>query len=285
MFTGTININGYMLDLSTPKVMGILNLTPDSFFEDSRMQTEKQVAQRVKQMLAEGADILDVGAYSSRPGADNVSAEEEMRRLREGLTVLRKEAPDAIVSVDTFRADVARMCIEEYGVAIVNDISGGEMDNQMFATIARARVPYIIMHMQGTPQDMQEAPHYENVLKEVMLSMANKVEKLHEMLVNDIIIDPGFGFGKTLAHNFELMAHLDEFEVFELPVLVGVSRKSMIYKTLGISPQEALNGSTVLHTIALNKGANILRVHDVKEAVQAIKLWQSVRQYEYKNDK
>jgi len=285
MFTGTININGYMLDLSTPKVMGILNLTPDSFFEDSRMQTEKQVAQRVKQMLAEGADILDVGAYSSRPGADNVSAEEEMRRLREGLTVLRKEAPDAIVSVDTFRADVARMCIEEYGVAIVNDISGGEMDNQMFATIARARVPYIIMHMQGTPQDMQEAPHYENVLKEVMLSMANKVEKLHEMLVNDIIIDPGFGFGKTLAHNFELMAHLDEFEVFELPVLVGVSRKSMIYKTLGISPQEALNGSTVLHTIALNKGANILRVHDVKEAVQAIKLWQSVRQYEFKNDK
>jgi len=285
MFTGTININGYMLDLSTPKVMGILNLTPDSFFEDSRMQTEKQVAQRVKQMLAEGADILDVGAYSSRPGADNVSAEEEMRRLREGLTVLRKEAPDAIVSVDTFRADVARMCIEEYGVAIVNDISGGEMDNQMFATIARARVPYIIMHMQGTPQDMQEAPHYENVLKEVMLSMANKVEKLHEMLVNDIIIDPGFGFGKTLAHNFELMAHLDEFEVFELPVLVGVSRKSMIYKTLGISPQEALNGSTVLHTIALNKGANILRVHDVKEAVQAIKLWQSVRQYEFKNNK
>jgi len=285
MFTGTININGYMLDLSTPKVIGILNLTPDSFFEDSRMQTEKQVAQRVKQMLAEGADILDVGAYSSRPGADNVSAEEEMRRLREGLTVLRKEAPDAIVSVDTFRADVARMCIEEYGVAIVNDISGGEMDNQMFATIARARVPYIIMHMQGTPQDMQEAPHYENVLKEVMLSMANKVEKLHEMLVNDIIIDPGFGFGKTLAHNFELMAHLDEFEVFELPVLVGVSRKSMIYKTLGISPQEALNGSTVLHTIALNKGANILRVHDVKEAVQAIKLWQSVRQYEFKNDK
>jgi dihydropteroate synthase len=285
MFTGTININGYMLDLSTPKVMGILNLTPDSFFEDSRMQTEKQVAQRVKQMLAEGADILDVGAYSSRPGADNVSAEEEMRRLREGLTVIRKEAPDAIVSVDTFRADVARMCIEEYGVAIVNDISGGEMDNQMFATIARARVPYIIMHMQGTPQDMQEAPHYENVLKEVMLSMANKVEKLHEMLVNDIIIDPGFGFGKTLAHNFELMAHLDEFEVFELPVLVGVSRKSMIYKTLGISPQEALNGSTVLHTIALNKGANILRVHDVKEAVQAIKLWQSVRQYEFMNDK
>lgn len=285
MFTGTININGYMLDLSTPKVMGILNLTPDSFFEDSRMQTEKQVAQRVKQMLAEGADILDVGAYSSRPGADNVSAEEEMRRLREGLTVLRKEAPDAIVSVDTFRADVARMCIEEYGVAIVNDISGGEMDNQMFATIARARVPYIIMHMQGTPQDMQQAPHYENVLKEVMLSMANKVEKLHEMLVNDIIIDPGFGFGKTLAHNFELMAHLDEFEVLELPILVGVSRKSMIYKTLGISPQEALNGSTVLHTIALNKGANILRVHDVKEAVQAIKLWQSVRQYEYKNDK
>ena len=284
MFTGTINVNGQLLDLATPKVMAILNLTPDSFFEGSRMQTAKQVAQRVTQMLAEGADFLDVGAYSSRPWADNVPLEEEMRRLREGLTVLRKEAPDAIVSVDTFRADIARMCIEEFGVAMVNDISGGELDNQMFDTIARARVPYIIMHMQGTPQNMQQAPHYENVLKEVMLHLAEKVEKLHEMKVNDIILDPGFGFGKTLTHNFELLAHLNEFDIFQLPILVGISRKSMVYKTLGITPQEALNGTTALHTIALSKGANILRVHDVKEAVETIKLWQAVNKHEFNQD-
>ena len=284
MFTGTINVNGQLLDLSTPKVMGIVNLTPDSFFEGSRAQTAEQVAQRVRQLLTEGADMLDVGAYSSRPGADDLPMEEEMRRLREGLTVLRKEAPDAIVSVDTFRADVARMCIEEYGVAIINDIAGGELDSNMFDTIARAHVPYIIMHMQGTPQNMQQAPHYENVLKEVMLHLAEKVRILHEMKVNDIILDPGFGFGKTLAHNFELLAHLNEFDIFQLPLLVGVSRKSMVYKTLGITPAEALNGTTVLHTIALSKGANILRVHDVKEAMEAIRLWQNVKQYEFNQD-
>lgn len=284
MFTGTINVNGQLLDLSTPKVMGIVNLTPDSFFEDSRAQTAEQVAQRVRQLLTEGADMLDMGAYSSRPGADDLPMEEEMRRLREGLTVLRKEAPDAIVSVDTFRADVAKMCIEEYGVAIINDIAGGELDSNMFDTIARAHVPYIIMHMQGTPQNMQQAPHYENVLKEVMLHLAEKVRILHEMKVNDIILDPGFGFGKTLAHNFELLAHLNEFDIFQLPLLVGVSRKSMVYKTLGITPAEALNGTTVLHTIALSKGANILRVHDVKEAVEAIRLWQNVKQYEFNQD-
>jgi len=284
MFTGTINVNGQLLDLSTPKVMGIVNLTPDSFFEDSRAQTAEQVARRVRQLLTEGADMLDVGAYSSRPGADDLPMEEEMKRLREGLAVLRKEAPDAIVSVDTFRADVAKMCIEEYGVAIINDIAGGELDSNMFDTIARAHVPYIIMHMQGTPQNMQQAPHYENVLKEVMLHLAEKVRILHEMKVNDIILDPGFGFGKTLAHNFELLAHLNEFDIFQLPLLVGVSRKSMVYKTLGITPAEALNGTTVLHTIALSKGANILRVHDVKEAVEAIRLWQNVKQYEFNQD-
>ncbi|MBQ6745557.1 MAG: dihydropteroate synthase [Bacteroidaceae bacterium] len=284
MFTGTINVNGQLLDLSTPKVMGIVNLTPDSFFEDSRAQTAEQVARRVRQLLTEGADMLDMGAYSSRPGADDLPMEEEMKRLREGLAVLRKEAPDAIVSADTFRADVAKMCIEEYGVAIINDIAGGELDSNMFDTIARAHVPYIIMHMQGTPQNMQQAPHYENVLKEVMLHLAEKVRILHEMKVNDIILDPGFGFGKTLAHNFELLAHLNEFDIFQLPLLVGVSRKSMVYKTLGITPAEALNGTTVLHTIALSKGANILRVHDVKEAVEAIRLWQNVKQYEFNQD-
>ena len=284
MFKGTININGQLMDLSIPKVMGIVNLTPDSFFEGSRAQTDVQVAERVRQLLTEGADMLDVGAYSSRPGADNLPVEEEMRRLREGLSALRKEAPDAIVSVDTFRADVAKMCIEEYGVSIINDIAGGELDSNMFATIARAHVPYIIMHMQGTPQNMQQAPHYEDVLKEVMLHLADKVKTLQDMKVNDIILDPGFGFGKTVAHNFELLAHLNEFDIFQLPLLVGVSRKSMVYKTLEITPAEALNGTTVLHTIALSKGANILRVHDVKEAVETIRLWQNVEQYEFNQD-
>lgn len=284
MFKGTININGQLLDLSTPKVMGIVNLTPDSFFEGSRVQTDMQVAERVRLLLTEGADILDVGAYSSRPGADDLPVEEEMRRLREGLSVLRKEAPNAIVSVDTFRADVAKMCIQEYGVAIINDISGGDLDSNMFSTIARAHVPYIIMHMQGTPHNMQQAPYYEDVLKEVMLHLADKVKTLQDMKVNDIILDPGFGFGKTQAHNFELLAHLNEFDIFQLPLLVGVSRKSMIYKTLGITPAEALNGTTALHTIALSKGANILRVHDVKEAVETIRLWQNVEQYEFNQD-
>lgn len=284
MFKGTINVNGQLLDLSIPKLMGIVNLTPDSFFEGSRAQTDMQVAERVRLLLTEGADILDVGAYSSRPGADDLPVEEEMRRLREGLSVLRKEAPGAIVSVDTFRADVAKMCIEEYGVAIINDISGGKLDSNMFSTVARAHVPYIIMHMQGTPQNMQQAPHYEDVLKDVMLHLADKVRILQELKVNDIILDPGFGFGKTQAHNFELLAHLNEFDIFQLPLLVGVSRKSMIYKTLDITPAEALNGTTVLHTIALSKGANILRVHDVKEAVEAIKLWQNVKKYEFNQD-
>lgn len=283
MFTGTINVNGQLLDLSTPKVMGILNLTPDSFYKDSRMLTAEQISQKVIQMLAEGADFLDVGAYSSRPGAVDLPIEEK-RRLSEGLAILRKEAPKAIVSIDTFRADVAKMCIEEFGAAMVNDISGGELDSKMFSTISCARIPYIIMHMQGTPQNMQQAPQYENVLKEVMLSFAKKVRKLHEMNVNDIIIDPGFGFGKTQAHNFELLAHLNEFDIFQLPILVGLSRKSMIYKTLDITPQDALNGTTVLHTIALSKGANILRVHDVKEAVEAIKLWQTVKNFEFNQD-
>ena len=280
MFKGTINVNGRLLDLSLPRVMGIMNLTPDSFFADSRRQTEEQVAVRVRQILAEGGDIIDVGAYSTRPGAAEVSVDEEKERLRKGLAILRQEAPDAIVSVDTFRAEVAKMCVEEFGVAMINDISGGDMDDGMFDYVARARVPYIITHMQGTPQTMQQLPHYDNLLKEIMLSFAQKVERLHQLKVNDVILDPGFGFGKTADHNFELLAQLDAFAIFELPLLVGVSRKSMIYQTLGVSPQEALNGTTVLHTLALSKGANILRVHDVKEAVEAIKLFQRVNYFE-----
>lgn len=272
-----INVNGRLLDLSTPCVMGILNVTPDSFYASSRMQTEEEIARRVEQIVSEGAGIIDIGAYSSRPNADNVSPQEEMERLRTGLTILRRIVPDAVVSVDTFRADVARMCVEEYGVAIINDIAAGEMDQDMFRTVADLNVPYIMMHMQGTPQDMQQHPHYDNLLKEVFQYFARKVQQLRDLGVKDIILDPGFGFGKTLEHNYELLAHLEEFRIFELPLLVGVSRKSMIYRLLGITPQESLNGTATLDTICLLKGADILRVHDVKEAVETVKIVEAMK--------
>lgn len=274
-----INVNGTLLNLSTPCVMGILNITPDSFYADSRMQTEKEIVQRIEQIVGEGAGIIDIGAYSSRPNAADVSAQEEMERLRMGLTILRRIAPEAVVSVDTFRADVARMCVEEFGVAIINDIAAGEMDAEMFRTVARLNVPYIMMHMQGTPQDMQQHPHYDNLLKEVFQYFARKVQQLRDLGVKDIILDPGFGFGKTVEHNYELLAHLEEFRVFELPLLAGVSRKSMIYRLLGNTPQEALNGTTVLDTICLLKGADILRVHDVREAVETVKIVEAMRKY------
>lgn len=267
-----INVNGSLLDLSTPCVMGILNVTPDSFYAGSRMQTETEIALRAKQIVDEGALIIDIGAYSSRPNAEHISPQEEMNRLRTGLEILRKTQPDAVISVDTFRADVARMCVEEYGVAIINDIAAGEMDQDMFRTVADLNVPYIMMHMQGTPQGMQQQPHYDNLLKEVFQYFARKVQQLRDLGVKDMILDPGFGFGKTVAHNYELLAHLEEFRIFELPLLVGVSRKSMIYRILGTTPQEALNGTTVLDTICLLKGANILRVHDVRQAVEAVKI-------------
>lgn len=272
-----INVNGSLLDLSQPRVMGILNVTPDSFYAGSRTQREVEIARRVKQIVSEGAAIIDIGAYSSRPNADNVSAREEMERLRMGLKILFEIQPDAVVSVDTFRADVARMCVEEYGVAIINDIAAGEMDANMFHTVAALNVPYIMMHMQGTPQSMQQHPHYDNLLKEVFLYFARKVQQLRDLGVKDIILDPGFGFGKTMEHNYELLSHLEEFRIFELPLLVGVSRKSMIYRLLDITPQEALNGTTVLDTICLLKGADILRVHDVKEAVETVRIVQAMR--------
>lgn len=272
-----INVNGRLMDLSAPRVMGILNVTPDSFYAGSRMQTEEAIAQRVRQIVDEGADMIDIGAYSSRPNADHVSQEEEMERLRMGLAVLRRVAPEAVVSVDTFRADVARMCVEEYGVAIINDIAAGEMDGKMFETVADLRVPYIMMHMQGTPQDMQQRPHYDNLLKEVFLYFAKKVQQLRDLGVKDMILDPGFGFGKALEHNYELLAHLEDFSVFELPVLVGVSRKSMIYKLLDTTPADALNGTTVIDTICLLKGADILRVHDVRQAVETVKIVEKMR--------
>lgn len=272
-----INVNGSLLDLSQPRVMGILNVTPDSFYAGSRTQTEAEIVRRVKQIVSEGAAIIDIGAYSFRPNADNVSAREEMERLRMGLKILFGIQPDAVVSVDTFRADVARMCVEEYGVAIINDIAAGEMDANMFHTVAALNVPYIMMHMQGTPQSMQQHPHYDNLLKEVFLYFARKVQQLRDLGVKDIILDPGFGFGKTMEHNYELLSHLEEFRIFELPLLVGVSRKSMIYRLLDITPQEALNGTTVLDTICLLKGADILRVHDVKEAVETVRIVQAMR--------
>ena len=267
-----INVNGRLMDLSQPRVMGILNVTPDSFFAESRKQTDEAVEAQVERMLAEGADMIDIGAYSSRPNAEHVSAEEEMARLRRGLTALRRVAPEAVVSVDTFRADVARMCVEEYGVAIINDIAAGEMDPEMFATVAQLGVPYVMMHMQGTPQNMQLNPHYDNLMKEVMTYFAEKVDRLRQMGAKDLILDPGFGFGKTLDHNYELLSHMEEFAEFGLPLLVGISRKSMIYRLLDITPQESLNGTTVLNTIALLKGAHILRVHDVKPTVEAVKI-------------
>jgi dihydropteroate synthase len=272
-----INVNGRLMDLSEPQVMGILNVTPDSFYAGSRSETEKDIVQRLHQIIDEGASIIDIGGYSSRPNAEHISVEEEMSRLRNGLEIIRKHHPDAVVSVDTFRADIAKMCVEEYGVAIINDISAGQMDETMFPTIAQLGIPYIIMHMKGTPQDMQTNPTYAHFLKEVFYYFSEKVQKLRDLGVKDIIIDPGFGFGKTLEHNYELMNHLEEFSLFELPLLVGVSRKSMIYKLLETTPEEALNGTTALHTIALLKGTNILRVHDVKEAVESIKIVQKMK--------
>lgn len=272
-----INANGKLMDLSQPQVMGILNVTPDSFYAGSRQQTEKEITRRATQILEEGASIIDIGAYSSRPNAEHISPDEEMRRLRTGLEIINRDHPGTIVSVDTFRADVARMCVEEYGAAIINDISAGAMDGQMFNTIARLGVPYIIMHMQGTPQNMQLRPYYDNLLKEIFYYFSEKVQKLRDLGVKDIILDPGFGFGKTLEHNYQLMNHLEEFRIFELPLLVGVSRKSMIYKLLGGTSDDALNGTTVLNTISLIKGANILRVHDVKAAVETIKIVQKMK--------
>ena len=267
-----MNVNGRLLDLSTPRVMGILNVTPDSFYAGSRMQTETQIATRVEQMLEEGADMIDIGAYSSRPGAADISVQEEMDRLRAGLRIVRRMHPDAIVSVDTFRAAVACMCVEEYGVAIVNDISGGEMDKDMFPTVARLGVPYVLMHMQGTPQNMQQQPHYDSLLGDIFRYFARKVQQLRDLGAKDIVLDPGFGFGKTLEHNYELLAHLEDFRIFGLPLLVGVSRKSMVYNLLGTTPAEALNGTTAVNTVCLMKGADILRVHDVRQAVEAIKI-------------
>lgn len=276
--------------LDRPVVMGILNVTPDSFYAGSRMletndetvedgsdALARRIRQRVRNILNEGGRIIDVGAYSTRPGAPDVSADEEMRRLAFGLDIIRSEAPDAFVSVDTFRADVAKMCVQDYGVQIVNDISGGELDRAMFHTVGRLGVPYILMHMQGEPRTMQMNPHYDNVCAEVTTYLARRAQLLRDNGVKDVILDPGFGFGKTLHQNYELLANLEALHELQMPVLVGVSRKSMIYKLVGGTPEEALNGTTAINMIALMKGAQILRVHDVKAAAEAIQIFEETR--------
>lgn len=268
----TINAGGKLLSFEQPRVMGILNVTPDSFYSDSRTPGVVEIKQRARQMADEGADIIDVGAYSSRSGADDVSPCEEMERLRMALSAVRSVCPHIPLSVDTFRADVARMCVEECGADIINDISGGQLDKNMFRTIAHLKVPYILMHMRGTPADMQQQTGYDHLEREVMLYFAQRVRHLHDLGVNDVILDPGFGFAKTTEQNYELLQHLDDLQVFGLPVLAGLSRKSMVYKLLGVTPAEALNGTTALHMAALERGADILRVHDVKEAVQVVAL-------------
>ena len=257
----TINVHGQLMSLSQPQVMGILNVTPDSFFAGSRMQTEQAIAGRANQIVAEGAAMIDVGGCSTRPGSEPVSEAEEMQRLRLALGVVRREQPHAVVSVDTFRPDVARMAVEEFGADIINDVSEGSVE--MFRMIARLRVPYILMSVQPNLRDM-------------LLAFAREVQQLRDFGVKDIILDPGFGFGKTVAQNYEVMNQLERLLVMDLPLLVGISRKSMIFKLLGLTPDESLNGTSVLNTIALMKGASILRVHDVKEAVECVRIVESL---------
>lgn len=279
MLNRTINIKGELFSLDRPVVMGILNVTPDSFFAGSRKRTEAEIAARIEEILAQGGDWIDIGGYSSRPDATPVTADEEMRRLELGLEILSRDYPSVPVSVDTFRADVARCCVEKYGVAMINDISAGELDPEMFRTVADLKVPYIMMHMRGTPQTMASLTDYTNLMDEIMLYFAEKVRQLCLMGVSDLILDPGFGFSKTLEQNYELMAHLREFGIFDLPILVGISRKRMIYQLLGGTPEESLNGTTALHTYALLNGADILRVHDVKEAVEVVRIVQKIKEY------
>ena len=272
MMDKMLNIKGNLVSLDTPVVMGILNVTPDSFYAASRQRGEADIERRIETILSEGGAWIDVGGYSSRPDAEDVSPEEEKRRLEPALRLLRDRYPEVPVSLDTFRAEVARWGVEEYGVALINDISGGELDEAMFRTVAGLRVPYLLMHMRGTPRTMQRHTDYADLMEEVMLYFARKVRELRLLGVNDIILDPGFGFSKTLEQNYRLMRHLEEFAVFELPLLVGVSRKSMIYRLLDATPEESLNGTTVLNTFALLHGADILRVHDVRQAVEAVRI-------------
>ncbi len=272
-----INVRGNLIDLSVPKVMGIINVTPDSFYESSRLTTEKEIVDKASQMIDDGADILDVGGYSSRPGAADVTPDEERTRVINAIKLIGREFPEAIISIDTFRSEIVLEAVLECGAGIINDISAGEADKKMFQVVEKLRVPYIMMHMQGVPGTMQKNPVYDDVVADILSWFGERIFRLQSMGVNDIIIDPGFGFGKTIAHNFEMLRNLGDFSIAGLPLLVGVSRKSMIWKTLEITPEEALNGTSVLNTIALMNGADILRVHDVKEAVQAVRLVENLK--------
>ena len=274
----SLQLNGQLIMLDQPIVMGILNLTPDSFYDGGRYQSEKSVLQRAEEILIQGAMIIDIGAVSTRPGAMEVSAEAEIERLLPAVKAIRKRFPNAVLSIDSYRSEVIVRIAGETGDCIVNDISGGTMDAQMFETVAKLRLPYILMHMQGTPQTMQQNPAYQDIINDILLDLSEKVNTLKLLGVNDIIIDPGFGFGKNLEHNYELLNRLDSFRLFELPLLVGLSRKTMIWKLLEITPQESLNGTTVLNTLALMGGADILRVHDVLEAMEAIRLVSKLKQ-------
>lgn len=272
-----INTGGKLLDLSVPRVMGILNITPDSFYSGSRFNSDSEIIKAAGKMIEEGAAILDVGGYSSRPGAKNISLKEEGDRVLRAIKLIMKELPEAVISVDTFRSEIAREAVVGCGASIINDISGGEADNQMFNVAGTLNVPYIIMHMKGTPQTMQEKPVYDDVVADILKWFGERIYRLRKSGLKDIIIDPGFGFGKTTEHNFELLSRLGDFSVTGLPLMAGLSRKGMIWKTLEISPTDALNGTTALNAIALQNGADILRVHDVKEAVQTIKLMEKIK--------
>lgn len=276
----TININGSLLNLSTPLVMGILNVTPNSFYSESRKQSDEEIVNRCRVILDEGGTIIDVGAQSSSRTSKFLSAKEEWERLMPALRLIRNEFPDTIISIDTFYADVAKEAVEVYGANIINDISGGEIDKRMFNVVAELNVPYILMHMRGVPQTMQYMTNYDNFIQDILYYFSEKRAKLSLLGVNDVIIDPGFGFSKSVAQNYELMAYLKYFHIFEEPILVGVSRKSMIYKLLETTPENSLNGTTVLNTVSLLSGANILRVHDVKEAVECVKIISELTEYD-----
>ncbi|MEM8845648.1 MAG: dihydropteroate synthase [Bacteroidota bacterium] len=272
----TINCKGRLVDLSLPKVMGILNLTPDSFYDGGKYKDEDGILSQVEKMLEEGATFVDLGAYSSRPGANHVPEDEEKKRILPILELLLKHFPEAFFSIDTFRSSIASECLE-VGAAMINDISAGNLDPEMFDVIARFQVPYILMHLKGTPQSMQEKAVYDNLIKDLLQYFSEKIGNAHSKKINDIIIDPGFGFAKTLEQNYHMLHHLDLFQNLNKPILIGLSRKSMIYKVLKSSPKEALNGSSILHSVGLQKGANILRVHDVKEAMECVTLIETLK--------
>ena len=273
----SINCNGALIDLSSPKVMGILNITPDSFFDGGKYSNSNAIVNQVEKMLSEGATFIDVGAYSSRPGAKHISEEEELNRILPVIKLLISEFPSILISVDTFRSDIANQCVHN-GSCMVNDISAGEMDKNMFPAIAKLQVPYIIMHMQGTPQNMQKNPIYKDVVSDLLYYFSKKIAELHELGINDIITDMGFGFGKSISHNYQLLKNLEQFKNLEMPILAGLSRKGMLYKPLNITAESALNATTSANTVALLNGASILRVHDVKEAIEAVKIVELLKQ-------